>query len=98
VERAIVFSGQDNEITSEHLPPELTRQNGSERPSAAQLHINDIQLSDNITLKELEIAYIKKVLKKEKGNRTRSARMLGISRSTLKKKIADNPSLRETDR
>lgn len=46
-------------------------------------------------IKELEIAYIKKVLKKEKDNRTRSAKILGISRSTLKKKIADNPSLRK---
>ncbi|MBA3016744.1 MAG: hypothetical protein KJ550_06395 [Proteobacteria bacterium] len=31
-------------------------------------------------------------------NRTSSASMLGISRSTLKKKIADNPSLREISR
>jgi len=99
VERAIVFSGQDSEITPLYLSPELTCQNdGSWRLSAVQPHINDIQLSDNITLKELEIAYIKKVLKKEKGNRTRSARMLGISRSTLKKKIADNTSLRKIGR
>ena len=95
VERAIVFSGPDNEITPEHLPQELTCQNGSGRSSAAQFHINDIQLSDSMTLKEIEIAYIKKVLKKEKGNRTRSAKILGISRSTMKKKIAENPSLRK---
>ncbi|MCG2757442.1 MAG: sigma-54 dependent transcriptional regulator [Desulfobacteraceae bacterium] len=98
VERAIVFSGPDKEITPRHLPQEMTRQKGSERPSAAQPHINDIQLSDSMTLKELEIAHIKKVLKQEKGNRTRSAKILGISRSTLKKKIADNPSLRGISR
>ncbi|HUV49816.1 MAG TPA: sigma-54 dependent transcriptional regulator [Anaerolineae bacterium] len=89
IERAILFSGQDNEITLRYLPPELTRQNGSERFSADQPHISDFQLSDNMTLKKLEAAYIKKVLKKEKGNRTRSAKILGISRSTIKKKIAD---------
>ncbi len=95
VERAIVFSCPDSEITPERLPQTLTCQKGSERPSAAQPYINDFQISDSMTLKKLEIAYIKKVLKKEKGNRTRSARILGISRSTLKKKIADNPSLRK---
>ena len=95
VERAIIFSGSDNEITPEHLPPELTRQNGSDRSLEVQPHIYDIQISDSMTLKELEIAYIKKVLKKEKGNRTRSAKILGISRSTMKKKIAENPSLRK---
>jgi DNA-binding NtrC family response regulator len=87
-----------NVITPEHLPPKLIRQNGSEHSSAARTYINVFQLSDNMTLKEIEIAYIKKVLKKEKGNRTRSAGILGISRSTLKKKIADNPSLQKIGR
>lgn len=95
VERAIIFSEPDNEITPEHLPPKLTLQNGSEHPSAFQPYINGFQIFDSMTLKEIEIAYIKKVLKKEKGNRTSSARILGISRSTMKKKIADNPSLKK---
>lgn len=81
VERAIVFSGQDNEIVLRHLPPELTRQSGAAS--------DDYQPSGVITLRKLEAAYIKKVLKKEEGNRTHAARILGISRSTLKKKIAE---------
>ena len=94
VERAIIFSGNDNEITPQDLPPEVARQNGLGLSSTERSRIYDIQLSDSMTMKELEIAYIKKVLKKEKGNRTSSAMILGISRSTLKKKIVDNPSLR----
>jgi transcriptional regulator with PAS, ATPase and Fis domain len=99
VERAILFSGQDNEIAFRHLPPELTHQSGAA--------LDDYQISGMMTLRELEAAYIKEALKKEEGNReleaayikealkkeegnrTRAARMLGISRSTLKKKIAD---------
>jgi transcriptional regulator with PAS, ATPase and Fis domain len=81
VERAVLFSGQDNEIALRHLPPELTRRSGP--------GLDDYQPSGMMTLRELEAVYIKEVLKKEESNRTRAARMLGISRSTLKKKIAD---------
>jgi DNA-binding NtrC family response regulator len=52
-----------------------------------------IRASTGMTLADIEIAYIHELLKREKGNRTRAARLLGISRSTLKKKIAEHPSL-----
>ena len=81
VERAILFSGQNNEIALKHLSPELSRQSGGD--------LDAYQSSGIMTLRDLEVVYIKEVLKKEKGNRTRAAKMLGISRSTLKKKIAD---------
>lgn len=91
VERAILFSGQDNKIAPRHLSPELTCQSRT-APDPSIVHSisdDDYQPSRVMTLKELETAYIKEVLKKEKDNRTRAARILGISRSTIKKKIAD---------
>ncbi|NVM20344.1 MAG: sigma-54-dependent Fis family transcriptional regulator [Desulfobacterales bacterium] len=88
VERAIVFSGQDSEISPKHLSPELIRPGGA-------VTRNAYQASSGMTLAEAELAYIKEVLEKEHGNRTRTARILGISRSTLKKKISDNPSLQK---
>ncbi|MCK5509266.1 MAG: sigma-54-dependent Fis family transcriptional regulator [Desulfobacterales bacterium] len=91
VERAILFSGQDDKIAPRHLSPELTCQSRT-APDPSIVHSisdDDYQPSRVMTLKELETAYIKEVLKKEKDNRTRAARILGISRSTIKKKIAD---------
>lgn len=90
VERAIVFSELNSEITPLHLPPEVGHTGKGMNFPLAQLHA-----FRGMTLKDVEIAYIKEALRKEKGNRTRTARVLGISRSTLKKKIADNQSLRE---
>lgn len=42
---------------------------------------------DGLTLDELEARYIRRVIQKEGGNLTRAARSLGISRSTLWRKI-----------
>jgi len=91
VDRAIVFSGPDNDICLKHLPPELTRAAGAAEKARHPA-------AGGMTLRELETAYIKEVLKTEKGNRTRAAQKLGISRSTLKKKIAANRSFREIGR
>lgn len=88
VERAIVFSRENKVITPRHLPSELAPQ---QRDPVRSLMPSP---SFGMTLAEVEIAYIKEVLKREHANRTRAACALGIARSTLKKKIADNPSLR----
>jgi len=88
VDRAIVLSGPDDNICFQHLPPELTRSGDASKTARHPA-------PSGMTLREVEIAYIKAMLKKEKGNRTRAARELGIARSTLKKKIAANRSLRE---
>jgi len=89
VERAIVFSRGNNEITPRHLSPELAP---PRRDTGTSLIL---RASTGMALADVEIAYIHELLKREKGNRTRAARLLGISRSTLKKKIAEHPSLRE---
>ncbi len=44
-------------------------------------------LADNLTLEQMEAWYIRRVLEREKGNQTLAAQILGISRSTLWRKV-----------
>jgi two-component system response regulator HydG len=74
LERALILS-RGERIELEHLPVEVR-----ERPThAAPSH----------SLDALEREHILKVLRDANGNRTRAAAMLGISRSTLNRKLAD---------
>jgi DNA-binding NtrC family response regulator len=61
----------------EHLPADLRKGGGAERRHSAQ------------TLAAVERAHIEKTLKFHGGNRTRTARELGISRATLINKIRE---------
>ncbi len=70
-------------ITPRDLPPEL-----SERglPLLTEGHAAE-PFPDDVSLEELEGRYIRHILRKEGGNQTRAAQILGISRSTLWRKI-----------
>ena len=74
LERALILShGEPIEVA--HLPPEIR---GGAHPAPA---------SDK--LEEVERAHILAVLARVKGNRTHAAEILGIGRSTLKRKLAE---------
>lgn len=75
IERALVLS-RGEEIKPEHLPRKLL---GSKPAGSVRLSIPD----DGIKLDELERELIIQALDKAKGNRSRAARFLGISRPTL---------------
>ena len=77
IERAIVLS-TENKITLTQLPPSLTEH------SISVMRFNKNKLP---TLDEQEIEYIKWVLDKSGGNRTRAAAILGIDRVSLWRKI-----------
>ena len=81
LERALILS-RGGAIRPEHLPLEPFPTTGA-HPVAASLRLADV-----------ERAHILRVLELLKGNRTHAAERLGISRSTLKKKLAemDDPS------
>ena len=49
----------------------------------------DLHEGEPPTLKEVEAAYVDRVLKMTDGNKTRAARALGITFPTIAKKIAD---------
>jgi len=79
IERAMILSN-GNEIFPDHLPIELRK---------SQLDDIGDRTSDvaDLTLETIEKKHIKDVLMMMDGNKSRAARMLGISRSTLREKL-----------
>jgi two-component system response regulator AtoC len=79
IERAMILSN-GNEILPDHLPIELRK---------SQLDDIGDRTSDvaDLTLETIEKKHIKDVLMMMDGNKSRAARMLGISRSTLREKL-----------
>ena len=73
LERAFIL-GRGEPIVLDHLPPEI--RGGVTAPR------------DSDRLDTVERAHIEGVLERVQGNRTRAAGALGISRSTLKRKLA----------
>lgn len=71
---AILLAGRT--IEPDNLPPEIT--------SGHKTHKPKIELpASGLSLEEVEIELIRQALSRTQGNRSRSARLLGISRDTL---------------
>jgi DNA-binding NtrC family response regulator len=79
VERLVILCHGDR-IEAGQFPPEYARATIS-AGSAAETAVE--------TLEDLERAHIRSVLARVDGNKTKAARILGISRQTLRSKIAD---------
>jgi len=77
LERVILLAGDPEELLPGHLPPELTA--GSDGDAAVS--------EAALTLDEVERRHIVRALAHNEGNRTRTARTLGISRATLYEKL-----------
>jgi len=77
IERAVLL-GDHRSILPKDLPPHLRA------PEPQPL---DKALKEEATLEDLEREYIGRVLEKTKGNQTRAARILGIDRRTLYRKV-----------
>lgn len=75
IERAFVL-GTDDIITPEDLPNELVRK--KEVPSLYK---------DIPSLREAEFSLIKRALKETSGNQTQAAKLLGVDRKTLHRKL-----------
>ncbi|RMF69857.1 MAG: sigma-54-dependent Fis family transcriptional regulator [Calditrichaeota bacterium] len=82
IERAVILCGAP-ELEAEHLPLEI--QNGVSKLSTS----NEFTAlaGDDDSLEEMERRHIINVLKKYNGNKSKTARMLNISRSTLREKM-----------
>ncbi|MEX0893489.1 MAG: sigma-54 dependent transcriptional regulator [Gemmatimonadota bacterium] len=78
LERVILLAGGAEELAPAHLPAELRGTEGVGAPT------DDVALS----LAELERRHIARVLAHHEGNRSQSARTLGISRATLYDRLA----------
>jgi two-component system response regulator AtoC len=84
LERALIL-GRGEALSLAHLPPEMQRPSGNgsaSRPSG-------VPGSRLLRLEDLEREHILGVLEAVDGNRSRAAQVLGISRSTLKRKLAE---------
>ena len=77
LERARIVAGAGPEIRLEDLPPEIRAARGAEGAGDEGL----------VSLAEMQRRHIRYVLARVGGNRTRAARVLGISRATLHSKI-----------
>lgn len=75
LERILILHDGDDEIRAHHLPPEVRG-----TPGAAPL-------TDVMTLEEAERRHIVRALERHHGNRSRTARELGIARATLYEKL-----------
>jgi transcriptional regulator with GAF, ATPase, and Fis domain len=87
IERAVVTS-RDNFIQVENLPPEVLQPAVPRTPFSIDLDKPLPDLIREMTVK-VEQQYIKKALKKSRGNVGRCARICGLSRRSISAKIAE---------
>jgi DNA-binding NtrC family response regulator len=78
IERTVLLSDKDT-MTAEDLPPEIS---GDGDKNHSLLNIEKI-----VPLEKLDEMYIKMVLDRTNGNRSEAARLLGITRQRLSRKI-----------
>jgi len=83
LERAIIMATEEAIILPHHLPVEITKKEGSKEKD-----ILDISVSPGSeSLPQWEKAILKKTMEIAQGNQSKAARMLGISRYTLRYRL-----------
>jgi len=81
IERAVLL-GKAGLVGLEDLPPQLIARGGS-------AVVLTQALDNRLTLRDLEREYIGKVLANSNGNKTEAARVLGVDRTTLYRKLEE---------
>jgi DNA-binding NtrC family response regulator len=79
LERAVALSDHDTLVLEDFYAPS----NVSRSP------LLDDAVAQDMTLEQLEIEYLKRVLKKTQGNKTLAAQILGVDRRTVYRKVAE---------
>ena len=77
IERALILHPNAEELRPEHLPLELVRE---PRETATTVHVPD----GGLALESVERRLIQEALEKTGGNQSRAARLLGVSRDTMR--------------
>lgn len=80
IERAVILAHDSDEICPRHLPLDIAGASIGVMPEQGATQAD-------ITLDEMERRYIKHILAKTNGNKTKAAEILGISRLTLREKL-----------
>jgi len=83
VERAMILTDQET-ISHEQLPFELRHHEGYADRAADP---DPLEFSDEFSLEAMEKVHISRVLKKLEWNKSKAAKLLGVSRATLREKI-----------
>ncbi|HEX2965987.1 MAG TPA: sigma-54 dependent transcriptional regulator [Syntrophorhabdaceae bacterium] len=86
LERAILISGTRREIVSDDFP-----RNIAQMQALAQSGVKRHSGQDSLRLESMEKEHIERVLKFAGGNKSKAARLLGISRKKLYQKIGEEP-------
>ena len=85
VERAVILESED-EILPEHISLPVSHR-GEESAKISRSSVEIEIPEDGISLEEVEKLYIMKALEKAKGNKTLAAKLLGITRDTLRYRL-----------
>ena len=80
VERALIFAGPGELIRNSHFPPGLRERAGAR----SQTDVKDLR-----SLQQVERTHIRAVLEACAGNKVRAAQILGVSPSTIWRKLQD---------
>jgi two-component system response regulator AtoC len=83
IERAVLLE-EGTRLEPDHLPPEMLGRRTSPAPAAAAAMRDALSLP---TLAQIEMDHINEVLRLTSGNKSRAARILGISRQGLIEKL-----------
>ena len=83
IERAMILTDQEW-ITPDKLPFELRE---VEKADPCEKEERETEIPGDLSLEQMEKTHISKVLKRFEGNKSKAAKLLGISRATLREKI-----------
>ncbi|HEX9398989.1 MAG TPA: sigma-54 dependent transcriptional regulator [Anaeromyxobacter sp.] len=83
IERAFILHAGADEIRPEHLTPELRRAAPSKRPDKIVPHITE----EGLVLDDVEKKLIAEAMDRASGNQSKAARLLGVSRDTLRYRL-----------
>jgi transcriptional regulator of acetoin/glycerol metabolism len=92
LERAKILS-DDHRIDLANLPSEI-RATSNSPTTLAQAPVPELRIGDAIPLESLSHRHVMEVLKRNRGNKTRAAKELGIARRSLYR-ILDNLAAKE---
>jgi DNA-binding NtrC family response regulator len=83
IERAFILHAGADEIRPEHLPPELRKLPPPKRQDRLVPPINE----DGLVLDDVERKLIAEAMERASGNQSKAARLLGVSRDTLRYRL-----------
>jgi two-component system, NtrC family, response regulator AtoC len=83
IERAFILHASSDEIRPEHLPPELRRAVPQKKPDRLVPQVPE----QGLVLEDVEKKLITEAMERASGNQSKAARLLGVSRDTLRYRL-----------